>query len=80
MKLKVGPDRVIDLPGQHPPTRFGEKIVIRIWTEQRRLGVDALGYDPIEKERLMAAVERRYGMVLVTGPTGSGQTVSLYTC
>ena len=42
--------------------------------------VDALGYEPIEKERLMTAIERPYGMILVTGPTGSGKTVSLYTC
>ena len=45
-----------------------------------KLGIDALGYEPIEKERLMAAIERPYGMILVTGPTGSGKTVSLYTC
>jgi type IV pilus assembly protein PilB len=44
------------------------------------LGIDALGYDPDQKELLMAAIERPYGMVLVTGPTGSGKTVSLYTC
>jgi type IV pilus assembly protein PilB len=45
-----------------------------------KLGIDALGYEPVEKERLMGAIERPYGMVLVTGPTGSGKTVSLYTC
>ena len=45
-----------------------------------KLGIDALGYEPMEKERLMAAIERPYGMILVTGPTGSGKTVSLYTC
>ena len=45
-----------------------------------RLGIDALGYDPEQKEILMEAVQRPYGMVLVTGPTGSGKTVSLYTC
>ena len=81
MKLKVGPDRVIDFRVSTLPTLFGEKIVIRILDpSSARLGVDALGYDPVEKERLLAAVQRPYGMVLVTGPTGSGKTVSLYTC
>ncbi|MDQ6882491.1 MAG: type IV-A pilus assembly ATPase PilB [Pseudomonadota bacterium] len=81
MKLKVGPDRVIDFRVSTLPTLFGEKIVIRILDpSSAKLGVDALGYDPVEKERLLAAVQRPYGMVLVTGPTGSGKTVSLYTC
>src|SRR6188474_946556 len=81
MKLKVGPDRVIDFRVSTLPTLFGEKIVIRILDpSSAKLGVDALGYDPIEKERLLTAVQRPYGMVLVTGPTGSGKTVSLYTC
>ena len=81
MKLKVGPDRVIDFRVSTLPTLFGEKIVIRILDpSSARLGVDALGYEPEEKERLLAAVQRPYGMVLVTGPTGSGKTVSLYTC
>jgi type IV pilus assembly protein PilB len=63
------------------PTLFGEKIVIRILDPgSARLGIDALGYEPEEKERLMQAIGRPYGMVLVTGPTGSGKTVSLYTC
>jgi type IV pilus assembly protein PilB len=81
MKLKVGPDRVIDFRVSTLPTLFGEKIVIRILDpSSAKLGVDALGYEPEEKERLLAAVQRPYGMVLVTGPTGSGKTVSLYTC
>ena len=81
MKLKVGPDRVIDFRVSTLPTLFGEKIVIRILDpSSARLGVDALGYDAVEKERLLLAVKRPYGMVLVTGPTGSGKTVSLYTC
>jgi type IV pilus assembly protein PilB len=81
MKLKVGPDRVIDFRVSTLPTLFGEKIVIRILDpSSARLGIDALGYEPEEKERLLAAVQRPYGMVLVTGPTGSGKTVSLYTC
>jgi type IV pilus assembly protein PilB len=81
MKLKVGPDRVIDFRVSTLPTLFGEKIVIRILDpSQAKLGIDALGYEPEEKERLLDAIQRPYGMVLVTGPTGSGKTVSLYTC
>ncbi|MES2955351.1 MAG: type IV-A pilus assembly ATPase PilB [Pseudomonadota bacterium] len=81
MKLKIGPDRVIDFRVSTLPTMFGEKIVIRILDpSSAKLGIDALGYEPIEKERLLNAVQRPYGMVLVTGPTGSGKTVSLYTC
>ena len=81
MKLKVGPERVIDFRVSTLPTLFGEKIVIRILdSSSAKLGVDALGYDADEKERLLKAIGRPYGMVLVTGPTGSGKTVSLYTC
>lgn len=81
MKLKVGPDRVIDFRVSSLPTLFGEKIVIRILDpSSAKLGIDALGYEPEEKERLLDAISRPYGMVLVTGPTGSGKTVSLYTC
>jgi type IV pilus assembly protein PilB len=81
MKLKVGPDRVIDFRVSTLPTLFGEKIVIRILDpSSAKLGIDALGYDAVEKERLLTAIARPYGMVLVTGPTGSGKTVSLYTC
>ncbi len=81
MKLKIGPDQVIDFRVSTLPTMFGEKIVIRILDpSSAKLGIDALGYEPAEKERLLAAIGRPYGMVLVTGPTGSGKTVSLYTC
>jgi type IV pilus assembly protein PilB len=81
MKLKVGADKVIDFRVSTLPTLFGEKIVIRILDpSSARLGIDALGYDPVEKERLLKAIARPYGMILVTGPTGSGKTVSLYTC
>ncbi|MBQ0920179.1 type IV-A pilus assembly ATPase PilB [Hydrogenophaga aromaticivorans] len=81
MKLKVGPDRVIDFRVSSLPTLFGEKIVIRILDpSSAKVGIDALGYEPEEKKRLMEAIGRPYGMVLVTGPTGSGKTVSLYTC
>ena len=81
MKLKVGADRVIDFRVSTLPTLFGEKIVIRILDpSSAKLGIEALGYEPEEKERLLHAIGRPYGMILVTGPTGSGKTVSLYTC
>jgi len=81
MKLKVGADRVIDFRVSTLPTLFGEKIVIRILDpSSAKLGIDALGYEAEEKERLLKAISRPYGMILVTGPTGSGKTVSLYTC
>jgi type IV pilus assembly protein PilB len=80
MKLKFG-NRAIDFRVSTLPTLFGEKIVIRILDpSSAKLGIDALGYEKIEKDRLMSAIQRPYGMVLVTGPTGSGKTVSLYTC
>ena len=81
MKLKVGPDRVIDFRVSTLPTLFGEKIVIRILDpSSAKMGIDALGYEAEEKKRLMDAIQRPYGMILVTGPTGSGKTVSLYSC
>ncbi len=81
MKLKVGPERVIDFRVSTLPTLFGEKIVIRILDpNSAKMGIDALGYEPEEKARLLDAIHRPYGMILVTGPTGSGKTVSLYTC
>jgi type IV pilus assembly protein PilB len=81
MKLKVSADRTIDFRVSTLPTLFGEKIVIRILDpSSAKLGIDALGYEQEEKQRLLDAISRPYGMVLVTGPTGSGKTVSLYTC
>ena len=81
MKMKMGRDKMIDFRVSTLPTMFGEKIVIRILDpSSARLGIEALGYEQEEKERLLTAIERPYGMVLVTGPTGSGKTVSLYTC
>ena len=80
MKLKFG-SKAIDFRVSTLPTLFGEKIVIRILDpSSAKLGIEALGYEKTEKERLLAAIHRPYGMVLVTGPTGSGKTVSLYTC
>lgn len=80
MKLKIH-DRTIDFRVSTLPTLFGEKIVIRILdSSTSKIGIDMLGYEPDEKERLLDAIQRPYGMVLVTGPTGSGKTVSLYSC
>jgi type IV pilus assembly protein PilB len=80
MKLKFG-NKAIDFRVSTLPTLFGEKVVIRILDpSSAKLGIEALGYEKIEKDRLMACIQRPYGMILVTGPTGSGKTVSLYTC
>ena len=81
MKLKLAADRTVDFRVSSLPTLFGEKIVIRILDPNNaKLGIDALGYAEVEKARLLKAISRPYGMILVTGPTGSGKTVSLYTC
>lgn len=81
MKLAVSATRSIDFRVSTLPTLFGEKIVMRILDgSQAQLGIDALGYDADQKTLLLDAIQRPYGMVLVTGPTGSGKTVSLYTC
>ena len=80
MKLKFG-TRAIDFRVSTLPTLFGEKVVIRILDpSSAKVGIEALGYEKIEKDRLVSAIHRPYGMILVTGPTGSGKTVSLYTC
>ena len=80
MKLKFG-SKSIDFRVSTLPTLFGEKIVIRILDpSSAKVGIEALGYEKIEKDRLLRIIQRPYGMVLVTGPTGSGKTVSLYTC
>lgn len=80
MKLKFG-NKAIDFRVSTLPTLFGEKIVIRILDpSSAKLGIEALGYEKIEKDRLLKCIVRPYGMILVTGPTGSGKTVSLYTC
>jgi type IV pilus assembly protein PilB len=80
MKLKFG-SKAIDFRVSTLPTLFGEKVVIRILdSSSAKLGIEALGYEKVERDRLMACIGRPYGMVLVTGPTGSGKTVSLYTC
>jgi type IV pilus assembly protein PilB len=81
MKLILSKTRTIDFRVSTLPLIHGEKIVMRILDpSSATLGIEALGYEPIQKERLLSAVSRPYGLVLVTGPTGSGKTVSLYTC
>ena len=81
MRLILSPTRTIDFRVSTLPTLFGEKTVMRILdATQAQMGIDSLGYDPDQKALLLDAISRPYGMVLVTGPTGSGKTVSLYSC
>jgi len=81
MKLALSAQRAIDFRVSTLPTLYGEKVVVRILDpSQAKLGIEALGYEPEQKSILVDAIRRPYGMVLVTGPTGSGKTVSLYTC
>ena len=80
IKLKLSKKRAIDFRVNTCPTLFGEKVVLRILDpSSAKLGIDALGYEPEQKELYMKALSNPYGMILVTGPTGSGKTVSLYT-
>lgn len=80
IKLKLSKNRAIDFRVSTCPTLYGEKIVMRILDpSQAKLGIDALGYEPFQKEMYLGALNKPYGMILVTGPTGSGKTVSLYT-
>ena len=81
MRLVLSKSRAIDFRVSTLPTMYGEKIVLRILDpSSATLGIDVLGYDADQKALLLDAIGRPYGMVLVTGPTGSGKTVSLYTC
>jgi len=81
MKLAISKTRAIDFRVSTLPTLQGEKIVMRILDpSSATLGIEALGYEPEQKAALVESISRPYGMVLVTGPTGSGKTVSLYTC
>ena len=80
IKLKISKKRSIDFRVNTCPTLFGEKVVLRILdVSSAQLGIDALGYEPEQKDLYMKALSNPYGMILVTGPTGSGKTVSLYT-
>ncbi|HXL82603.1 MAG TPA: type IV-A pilus assembly ATPase PilB [Casimicrobiaceae bacterium] len=81
MKLVLNKTRSIDFRVSTLPTLYGEKIVLRILDAAGvKLGIEALGYEPDQQKMLLDAIGRPYGMILVTGPTGSGKTVSLYTC
>lgn len=80
IKMKLSAQRAIDFRVSTCPTLWGEKIVLRILdADSARLGIDSLGYEPEQKELYLRALKRPQGMILVTGPTGSGKTVSLYT-
>jgi len=82
MKLVVSRKKTVDFRVSTLPTLYGEKIVMRILDSTTALDtkIDQLGYEPQQLAHLLTAIERPYGMVLVTGPTGSGKTVSLYSC
>lgn len=80
IKLNLSKNKAIDFRVNTCPTLFGEKVVLRILDpSSAKLGIDALGYEDIQKELYMKFLHKPYGMILVTGPTGSGKTVSLYT-
>jgi type IV pilus assembly protein PilB len=80
IKLKVSKTKAIDFRVNTLPTLFGEKIVLRILDpSSAKLGIDALGYEDNQKQLYLEALAQPQGMILVTGPTGSGKTVSLYT-
>jgi type IV pilus assembly protein PilB len=80
IKMRISKNRAIDFRVSTCPTLFGEKIVCRILDpSSAMLGIDALGYEPMQKELYLKALAQPHGMILVTGPTGSGKTVSLYT-
>lgn len=80
IKLKISKTRAIDFRVNSMPTLFGEKVCLRILDpSSAMLGIDALGYEPDQKQLFMDALDKPQGMLLITGPTGSGKTVSLYT-
>lgn len=80
IKLKLSAKKSIDFRVSTLPTLWGEKVVMRILdSDSAMLGIDVLGYEPEQKQRYMDALSQPQGMILVTGPTGSGKTVSLYT-
>ncbi len=80
IKMRLSKNRAIDFRVNTCPTLFGEKIVLRILDpSSAKLGIDALGYEQKQKELYLKHLNKPYGMILVTGPTGSGKTVSLYT-
>ncbi len=80
IKMRLSKNRAIDFRMSTCPTLFGEKIVLRILdASQAMMGIDSLGYEPFQRELYLQTLAKPQGMILVTGPTGSGKTVSLYT-
>ena len=80
IKMRISKNRSIDFRVSTCPTLFGEKVVMRILdSSSATLGIDSLGYEPFQKQLYLECLARPHGMILVTGPTGSGKTVSLYT-
>ncbi|MDP0562994.1 MAG: type IV-A pilus assembly ATPase PilB [Candidatus Endonucleobacter sp. (ex Gigantidas childressi)] len=80
IKLQISQTKSIDFRVNTCPTLWGEKIVLRVLdSSSAQMGIDALGYEPAQKEMYLDALNQPQGMILVTGPTGSGKTVSLYT-
>ncbi len=80
IKMRISKNKAIDFRVNTCPTLFGEKIVLRILDpSSAQLGIDMLGYEPEQKQLYLDNLAKPYGMILVTGPTGSGKTVSLYT-
>ena len=80
IKMKLSKNRAIDFRVNTCPTLFGEKVVCRLLDpSSAQLGIDALGYEEVQKKLYLDMLAKPYGMILVTGPTGSGKTVSLYT-
>lgn len=80
IKMKISESRAIDFRVNTLPTLWGEKIVLRILDpSSAKMGIDALGYEEVQKQQFLTALHLHQGLILVTGPTGSGKTVSLYT-
>jgi len=80
IKMRLSKTRAIDFRVNTCPTLYGEKIVLRILDPaSARLGIEALGFEPEQQKAFLTAINKPYGMILVTGPTGSGKTVTLYT-
>lgn len=80
IKMQLSRNRAIDFRVNTCPTLFGEKVVLRILDPtSAQIGVEKLGFEPVQQTQFLDAISKPYGMVLVTGPTGSGKTVSLYT-
>jgi type IV pilus assembly protein PilB len=80
IKMKISENRAIDFRVNTLPTLWGEKIVLRILDpSSAKMGIDALGYEEVQKQQYLTALHLHQGLILVTGPTGSGKTVSLYT-